>query len=165
MRRVRGNDGRRRRKLAAQQRAARRAPKSGSIEGPRSWRAAWLTLAILSISFGSPLLIVVGLKPMQEALGTERSVLVLAGSLAWVGTGAGGILMGWLADRIGVRATVAIGACMIAGGLALSSHGTLWALYIGHGLMIGLLGNGGVYPPLLIMSAAGSTAAAAPPSR
>lgn len=126
------------------------APKSGSIEGPRSWRAAWLTLAILSISFGSPLLIVVGLKPMQEALGTERSVLVLAGSLAWVGTGAGGILMGWLADRIGVRATVAIGACMIAGGLALSSHGTLWALYIGHGLMIGLLGNGGVYPPLLI---------------
>lgn len=121
-----------------------------SIEGPRSWRAAWLTLAILSISFGSPLLIVVGLKPMQEALGTERSVLVLAGSLAWVGTGAGGILMGWLADRIGVRATVAIGACMIAGGLALSSHGSLWALYVGHGLMLGLLGNGAVYPPLLI---------------
>ena len=29
-----------------------------SIEGPRSWRAAWLTLAILSISFGSPLLII-----------------------------------------------------------------------------------------------------------
>ena len=125
-------------------------PGTGSIEGPRSWRAAWLTLAILSVSFGSPLLIVVGLKPMQEALGTERSVLVLAGSLAWVGTGAGGILMGWLADRIGVRATVAIGACMIAGGLALSSHGSLWALYVGHGLMLGLLGNGGVYPPLLI---------------
>lgn len=121
-----------------------------SIEGPRSWRAAWLTLAILSVSFGSPLLIVVGLKPMEEALGTERSVLVLAGSLAWVGTGAGGILMGWLADRIGVRATVAIGACMIAGGLALSSHGSLWALYVGHGLMLGLLGNGGVYPPLLV---------------
>ena len=125
-------------------------PGTGSIEGPRSWRAAWLTLAILSVSFGSPLLIVVGLKPMQEALGTERSVLVLAGSFAWVGTGAGGILMGWLADRIGVRATVAIGACMIAGGLVLSSHGSLWALYVGHGLMLGLLGNGGVYPPLLI---------------
>jgi MFS family permease len=121
-----------------------------SIEGPASWRAAWVALAILSVSFGSPLLIVVGLKPMQEALGTERSVLALAGSLAWVGTGAGGILMGWLADRIGVRATVAIGACMIAGGLALSSHGSLWTLYLGYGLMLGLLGNGGVYPPLLI---------------
>ena len=121
-----------------------------SVESGASWRAAWLTLAILSISFGSPLLIVVGMKPMQEALGTERSLLALAGSLVWVGTGAGGILMGWLADRIGVRATVAIGACMIAGGLALSSTGSMWALYLGQGLMVGLLGGGGVYPPLLI---------------
>ena len=122
----------------------------GSIEGPASWRAAWITLAVLSISFGSPLLIVVGLKPMQEALGTERATLALAGSLVWVGTGAGGILMGWLADRIGVRATVAIGACMVAGGLALSSVGSIWALYVGHGLMVGLLGNAAIYPPLLI---------------
>src|SRR6202000_292415 len=52
--------------------------------------------------------------------------------------------------RIGVRVTIIIGACMIAGGLALSSVGTIWALYIGHGLMVGLLGNGGVYPPLLV---------------
>lgn len=111
---------------------------------------AWLTLAILSVSYGSPLLIVVGMKTMQEELGTDRSLLALAGSLVWVGTGAGGILMGWLADRIGVRRTVTIGAFMIAGGLALSSTGTIWALYIGHGLMVGLFGNGGVYPPLLV---------------
>jgi MFS family permease len=126
------------------------APGRDSIESRASWRAAWTTLAILSISFGSPLLIVVGMKPMQEALGTERSVLALAGSLVWIGTGAGGVLMGWLADRIGVRATVAISAAMVAGGLVLSSLGPIWALYVGHGLMIGLLGNGGIYAPLLI---------------
>src|SRR5260370_19460099 len=39
---------------------------------------------------------------------------------------------------------------MIAGGLALSSLGGVWALYIGQGLMVGLVGNGGVYPPLLV---------------
>jgi MFS family permease len=122
----------------------------GSIESRASWRAAFMTLAILSISFGSTLLIVVGMKPMQEALGTERASLALAGSLLWIGTGAGGILMGWLADRIGLRTTVAIGACMIAGGLALSSTGPLWALYVGQGLMVGFLGSGGVYPPLLV---------------
>jgi MFS family permease len=110
---------------------------------------AWLVLAILSISYASPLVIVVGLKPMQAALGTDRSVLALAGALVWVGTGSGGILMGWLADRIGVRRTVAIGACMIAGGLALSSIGSIWTLYVGHALL-GFLGNGGVYPPLLV---------------
>lgn len=120
------------------------------LDGRTSWKAAWMTLAILSVSYGSPLLIVVGMKTMQEELGTTRSLLALAGSLVWIGTGAGGIFMGWLADRIGIRATIAIGACMIAGGLALSSVGTVWALYVGHGLMIGLLGNGGVYPPLLV---------------
>ena len=123
---------------------------SGSLDSRASWKVAWLTLAILSVSYGSPLLIVVGMKTMQEELGTDRSLLALAGSLVWVGTGAGGILMGWLADRIGVRRTVTIGAFMIAGGLALSSTGTIWALLVGHGLMIGLFGNGGVYPPLLV---------------
>lgn len=122
---------------------------SGGVDGRASWRTAWLVLAILSVSYASPLLIVVGMKPMQEALGTDRSVLALAGALVWVGTGSGGILMGWLADRIGLRRTVSIGACMIAAGLALSSLGSIWTLYLGHALL-GFLGNGGVYPPLLV---------------
>ena len=121
-----------------------------SIEGRASWVAAGLTVAILSISYGSPLLIVVGLKPMTAALGVDRSVLALAGSLVWVGTGFGGIPMGWLADRIGIRAIVALGTCMMAAGLALSTLGSLWALYVGHGLLIGVLGNGAIYAPLLI---------------
>ena len=120
------------------------------VDSRVSWKTAWLVLALRSVSYGSPLLIVVGMKPIQESLGIERSVVALAGALVWVGTGAGGIFMGWLADRIGIRRTVMIGGCMIAGGLALSSLGLVWALYIGHGLMIGLLGNGGVYPPLLV---------------
>jgi MFS family permease len=122
---------------------------SGGVDSRASWKTAWLVLIILSVSYASPLFIVVGMKPMQESLGTDRAVLALAGSLVWVGTGSGGILMGWLADRIGVRRTVTIGACMIAGGLALSSIGSIWALYVGHALL-GFLGNGGVYPPLLV---------------
>ncbi len=87
---------------------------------------------------------------MTAAMNADRSVLALAGSLVWVGTGFGGIPMGWLADRIGIRAIVAIGTCMMAAGLALSTLGTLWALYLGHGLLIGMLGNGAIYAPLLI---------------
>ena len=125
------------------------ATRPASIESKASWRTAWLILAILSVSFGSSLLIVVGMKPIQELLGTDRSVVALAGAFLWVGTGAGGIFMGWLSDRIGVRATVAIGAGMIAAGLVLSSLGWIWSLFVGHALM-GLFGNGGVYPPLLV---------------
>ena len=123
---------------------------SGTIENRSSWVAAGLTLAILSISYGSPLLIVVGLKPMTEAMATDRSVLALAGSLVWVGTGVGGIPMGWLADRIGIRAIVALGTISMACGLALSTLGSIWALYIGHGLLIGVIGNGAIYAPLVI---------------
>jgi MFS family permease len=123
---------------------------SGSIESALSWRAAFLTLAILSVSFGSPLLAVVGLRDMQAAMHTDRSVLSLASALVWIGNGVGGVPMGWLADRIGIRKTVAMGTLAMAAGLALSSTGTVWALYVGHGLLIGFLGNGAIYAPMLI---------------
>jgi hypothetical protein len=72
-----------------------------SIESRSSWVAAAVTTAILAISYGAPLLVVVGLKPITASLGTDRSVVALAGALVWVGTGMGGIVMGWVADRIG----------------------------------------------------------------
>ena len=120
-----------------------------SIEGRASWIAAGVTVAILSVAYGSTLLVVVGLRAMELDLGLDRSALALAGALAWLGTGLGGVLMGWVADRIGVRATVSFGAAMISCGLALSATGHLWAIYLGHGVLIGLLGMGAIYPPLV----------------
>ena len=112
--------------------------------------AAALAIGILSISYGGPLIVVVGLKPIAAALGSDRSVIALAAALVWVGTGSGGILMGWVADRIGVRRTVIFGALMTALGLAVSAAGRVWTLYLGHALLIGFLGGGALYPPLLI---------------
>jgi MFS family permease len=124
--------------------------RDSGIDGRGGWAAAAATIAILSVSYGSPLLIVVGLKPITAGLGTIRELTSLAAALTWVGTGLGGILMGWLSDRIGIRRTVMFGAVMIAAGLAVSAIGTVWALYLGHGLLLGLLGNGAMFPPLLV---------------
>src|SRR6516165_2752169 len=121
-----------------------------SIESRSSWVAAAITTAILAISYGAPLLVVVGLKPITASLGTDRSVVALAGALVWVGTGMGGIVMGWVADRIGVRPTVAFGAVMAALGLAVSATGWVWALVLGHAILIGLLGNSAHLPPLVV---------------
>ncbi len=121
----------------------------GSIETAASWRAALATLAILSVSYGAPLIVVVGLVPIQTSLGTDRSVPALAGALVWMGTGLGGVVMGRVAERIGMRACVAFGAVMIAAGLVVSARGGVTGLYLGHGLLIGLLGNGAIYPPLV----------------
>jgi MFS family permease len=121
-----------------------------SVESRASWAAAGVAVVILSISFGAPLVVVVGLKPIAATLGSDRSLIALAGSLTWLGMGLGGIFAGWTADRIGVRWTVAFGAAMTACGLALSATGRVWALEIGHGLLIGLFGSGAVYPPLVV---------------
>src|SRR5437660_9351955 len=124
--------------------------RSASIESRGSWIAAGVSLALLSVSYGSPLLIVVGLKPITEDLGTARQMVALAGALTWLGTGAGGILMGWVAERTSIRFTVIFGTVMIALGLAVSASGNIWAILIGHTLFVGLLGNGALFPPLLV---------------
>ena len=85
--------------------------------------AASITLAILSFSYGAPLIVVVGLKPIAASLQTDRSVVALAASLVWLGTGLGGILMGRIADRIGMRQVAIFGAVMTALGLAARLHG------------------------------------------
>jgi MFS family permease len=121
-----------------------------AVDGRGSWVAAGLALGLLSVSYGSPLLLIVGLKPITEDLGTIRQVTALVTAVTWIGTGAGGILMGWIADRIGIRRTVIFGATMIALGLAISATGSIWALFLGHFLFVGLLGNGAMFPPLMV---------------
>jgi MFS family permease len=121
-----------------------------SVESRDSWVAACIALGLLSVSYGSPLLLIVGLKPITEDLGTTRQVVALAAALTWLGTGAGGILMGWVAERLGIRRTVAFGAVMIALGLAVSASGNIWVMLVGHTLLVGLLGNGALFPPLLV---------------
>jgi MFS family permease len=121
----------------------------GSIESRSSWVAAGITLAILSVSYGAPLVVVVGLKPIAASLGTDRSLVALAGSLNWLGTGLGGIVMGRIADRAGMRPVAIFGAAMTALGLAISAIGQSWALVFGSAVLIGLLGNSAHFPPLV----------------
>lgn len=121
-----------------------------SIEGRSSWIAALATLAILSFSYGAPLIVVVDLTRIESALGVDRSVVALASAVTWLGTGLGGIMMGRLADRVGIRAIATFGAVMTAGGLALSASGTVSLLLVGQGLMMGFLGNAALYPPLVV---------------
>jgi len=45
-----------------------------SIEGRSSWVAASVSLAILSISSGAPLVVVVGLKPIAASLGVALQI-------------------------------------------------------------------------------------------
>jgi MFS family permease len=123
---------------------------SPSIESRASWVVASVALCIMCMSFGAAWITAVALKDIAAEVGGSRSVPALASALAWLGSGVGGIIMGRIADRIGTRWTVMFGALMIAMGLALSTFGPPWPLWIGHGLFIGLIGLGGINAPIYI---------------
>jgi hypothetical protein len=117
-----------------------------SIETAQSWRVASVAFVAMLFSFGAPWIAVVALKAIAAEMGGARSTPAFGGSLSSFGVGLGGLMMSYVADRIGVRWT----ALMICIGLAISSFGAPWRLYLGHGLFIGFLGNGSISAPLYV---------------
>jgi MFS family permease len=121
-----------------------------SIETRSSWVVAAAAVVILALAFGAPWITTVALKAIAAEVDGARSVPALAVALVWFGSGFGGIMMGQVAERVGVRWTVTFGAASIALGLVLSTFGPTWQLYVGHGLFAGLLGMAGINAPLYV---------------
>lgn len=104
---------------------------------------------MLALAAGGPMIVVIGLVPIAETLGTGRSLPSLASSLAYLGTGIGGVVCGLLAGRLGQRFVCMLGGAAIFVGLAIASLGQSWSLLVGIGLGVGLFGNGALFPPML----------------
>jgi MFS family permease len=111
---------------------------------------AGVSVTLLSLSFGSLWINAVGLKSIAADLGGSRSAPSLANSLAWFGSSVGGLAMGRLAERYGIRWTVLFGGVSVCIGLFISTLGQPWHLYVGHGIFMGLLGNSGLNAPLYV---------------
>jgi MFS family permease len=122
---------------------------AATADSRAAWVVAGVSLVILTIAYGAPLLAAVALKPIAAEFGTDRAAPAAAGALALIGAAFGGIAAGWLSGRIGIRLVVLFGAVMIAAGLALSAAGGLGDLYIGHGLLMGLLGTACIFSPVM----------------
>ena len=67
---------------------------SGSIETRQSWTVAVVSLIVLTMSYGAPMVTVVALKPIAAEFDAPRSAPTLAISLTYIGAGLGGIAMG-----------------------------------------------------------------------
>ncbi len=108
------------------------------------------SLLIFFFGMGGMFLLVVALKPMAADFGWPRGVPSLAFSLQFVGSGVGGIVMGYWMDRRGVLEPVMLGALMIGSGAILSSWvSSEWQLYLIYGVMLGLFGQSTMYTPLM----------------
>lgn len=120
------------------------------VDSGEAWLVTCATLAIAAVALGAPYLVAVALKPIAEDMGGLRSVPSAAVALAMIGTGVGGLVMGWVAERIGIRLTVMFGTVMVCLGLLVSASGGVWSLWLAHGVLIGLLGNGAINAPLFV---------------
>lgn len=109
-----------------------------------------MALVAMLMAFGGAWITPVALKDIAAEVGGARQVPALGSALAWLCSGAGGILMGRIADKVGTRWTVIFGALMIGTGLTISTIGPPWPLWIGHGLFIGLIGLGGINAPMYV---------------
>src|SRR5437588_5631827 len=125
-------------------------PAAHLLDSKSSWTIAGVVLAVLAVSFGAPWMAAVALKDIAAEVGGSRSVPALATALAWFGSAFGGIGMGWIAERVGVRWTVMFGSAMMGFGLAIASLGPTWPLYIGYGVFVGLIGLSGINAPLYV---------------
>jgi MFS family permease len=121
-----------------------------SIETKASWAVATAALVTMLMAFGAAWITAVALKDIAAEVDGVRSIPALASALAWLGSGVGGILMGRIAEKVGTRWTVLFGSLMIAVGLAISTLGPPWPLWIGHGIFIGMIGLGGINAPMYI---------------
>jgi MFS family permease len=125
-------------------------PAARLVDSKSSWVVATVCVLLLATAFGAPWMAAVALKDIAAEVGGARSVPALATALAWFGSAFGGIGMGWIAERVGVRWTVMFGAAMVGVGLTLAAFGPTWPLYIGYGLFVGLMGLSGINAPLYV---------------
>jgi MFS family permease len=104
--------------------------------------------AMVAMAFGVIGTVAVFLEPLAVEFGWPRADVAAAYSVATVGTGLGGIAMGYFADRVPVRRVALLGALVPGVGLVLlSALQTTRELYVLYALM-GLAGVGAIMAPL-----------------
>ena len=114
-----------------------------------SWIVAAVSVALLATSFGALWITAVGLKPIAAELGGARSAPSLATSLAWLGTSFGGVVMGRVAHRFGIRWTVILAPCRSRSACRLHARRAVAALCRSRPIH-GVLGNAGLNAPLYV---------------
>lgn len=121
-----------------------------AVDSRTAWVIVSAQIVLIVMTMGSTYLLWVGLKPIAAEFGWPREVPSLANSLQMIGTGIGGIVMGRWFDRAGLGPPVLAGSlAIVAGSILLSFIDTAWQLHLIQALLIGFVGNGAMFAPLL----------------
>jgi len=126
---------------------------SALVRGIKALPMAWIVLgaafAMQMVFSGIHFAFAVFLKPVADDFGWSRGATAFAYTLLWWVSSPGGILLGWVSDRIGTRKVLVFGALVFGLGISLSSRiENLWQFYLYFGILAGI-GRAADRAPLL----------------
>jgi MFS family permease len=120
------------------------------VETAYAWRRLFVALALGTIGGIGLWSSIVVLPAVQAEFGVARGGASLPYTATMVGFALGGILMGRIADRVGVVVPIIIGAIALAVGYILAAQTTsLWQFAVIQGMVIGFLGSSTTFGPLI----------------
>ncbi|MBS0641674.1 MAG: MFS transporter [Proteobacteria bacterium] len=120
------------------------------IDSGYAWFRLGVSVALSALGGVGMWSVVVSLPSVQAEFGIDRGAASLPFTLTMIGFGVGGVLMGRLADKVGIITPVVIGALALGLGNALAAmSGSLWQFAASYSVLIGLLGTAATFAPLL----------------
>jgi hypothetical protein len=123
---------------------------SSQVESPYAWARLWVSLALMTVGGSGMYTVSIVLPKIQTEFGAGRGEAALPYTLAMIGFGLGGVLMGRLSDRFGVAVPAVIGAIFLCLGYVTAGSATsMWQFALAQGLLIGLLGTAATFTPLI----------------
>ncbi len=109
-----------------------------------------VALAVATLGNGGMYVLSVVLPEIQREFGVSRADASLPYTLTMIGFGIGGLACGRWADRLGISRVIQIGALgLLAGFLVAGSAPNIYVFGIAHGVLIGFLGVGSAFVPLI----------------
>lgn len=120
------------------------------LDSGYAWRRLAASLALSTIGAVGLWSAVVALPVMEAEFGVDRGDASLPYTATMIGFAVGGVLMGRLADRFGIRIPLILGAVMLCVGyIAAASATSLWQFILAQALLIGFLGSSPIFGPLM----------------
>ena len=120
------------------------------LDGRYAWWRLAVSLAVATIGGVGLWSAVVALPVIQAEFGVDRGGASLPYTATLVGFAVGGVAMGRLADRYGIRVPLTVGAVMLAVGYYAAAHATsYWQFVLAQAVLIGMLGASSSFGPLV----------------
>jgi len=122
----------------------------GEVESAYAWRRLLASLLLSTIGGVGLWSAIVVLPSLQLEFGVARASASLPYTATMIGFAFGGILMGRLADRVGIVFPVMGGAIALSLGYVATAYATsLWQFAAVQGVVIGLIGSSTTFGPLI----------------